>query len=315
MHILRYRGLLNSRYKSCVEHLEKSLPNYLQLTQKKYALGLIEQAGSLLSIPLANDVKEIQRQQKQIDQMLSKLGKFLDLFFYLDCDQQKRIRALYTFMNEEEALPHCNQLFTSFCQNLSLLQRDKQTLIALKHQLLQKRRGLQEISAKINADLRPKLSREKELFLEHRAVDLWSIGENLLKNGIFKIFSYRKYLQQRAPNDFVRAVNIAAHNQTSFNQLIDTISELPSPFISKVWEIYLGPKSILTDISDFMRLLVAKIPDARFHQLLQDLKSSASPKQTISLSLTDFIEEQIGENPDLTSLRDWAQRALVEGNR
>jgi len=148
---------------------------------------------------------------------------------------------------------------------------------------------------------------DREQMLEHQAVLLWDTGSDLLERGIKLVFEEGKKTGAEINPDFWRAMATSAQEREfrpfspiSLSQ--KKVDKLPSRFVSEVWGHFIGRESPFTDIGEFMRLVIGRLPEAVFKKLEADLKTSEDKKAPFLSALDAYFEAPI----NLVSLKGWA---------
>lgn len=313
--ILYSTSLLNSRYGETVKYLETDLPNYLEISNKTYALGLIERARSILFIVPEENLQKTQNQLTEVVRISGDIVNFLNLFSYAEPENAERIKNIYiyTTLDENPRFPECKKLFPRFCQNLNLCAHEKTTLVQLKKKLSTLLKTLQKQRAHLK-DLTKKCPSDREVFLDHWASPLWNCGAKLLENGFKALFIEKHQSKPYISQAFVKAVNsVSRHEEFKKFHLTNLLSEelpdLPESFISSVWQQLLGENIPLADTADLMKHILLQLPDQAFNELNRNIKMAKDQSALLLETFQEYLKSQFREF-NLIAFKYWVQKTL-----
>ncbi|MBX7066962.1 MAG: hypothetical protein K1X28_07010 [Parachlamydiales bacterium] len=316
--ILYSTCLLNSRFGKCVDSLERELP--AMLAQSKTGPALIEEATKILSLPIPEQIDDIQKLQGVVINALGRVDSYLNLFIYHDAEFQEPIQNIYTFTRRYGDVPRfpiCKSQFPALVQQLAISQHEKAKIKELKVGLFQLSENLRFKLAGL-FQKKSELEKAREDVLNHHAVVLWECGAHILDEGIKTLFREKKTTRSYIPDDFAVSMNLVARNEREFGRLTFRnflhigVPNLPPRYVWEVWTMYLGKEHIFVDISDFMRFIVAKLPAQSFQQLEAGLrKDPDSRKEAVLRVLTDYFRTQFRGSPSMAMLKRWVEKASL----
>lgn len=307
--ILYSNSLTNSRYRKHVEDLENCITRLTLTSTPFHAKEMIQKASRLLKEEIPSALQPIETKLTEIREVSRQIEMFLNLFDYLDVQEQIKNVAQFTRIGNDSQFPDCQTYFPILCKNLLLCKNQEGEMRALRSQLASKIVALtQHQAASYRLGQKEELPIKKKNFLTYQSELLWKVCSDLLQEAFSETLLQKKATPEFfIPQDLVNAINRASRNsqsrELSFQKLIDRNRIVISPlFVAQVWDEYLPS----CDSLHLMERIIGQVSDDIFAQLqkmdgesmLKILKSEISPQSPLSfVRLKDWILQRMDQTP------------------
>ncbi len=278
--ILYSMSLVNSRYGETVKQLEIHIPAYLRISQKANFRNLCMQSWRAIQEKPKDSLGDLQRQIKIRNRFMHEINELLNLFFYTDPEHNEKIKNVAKYARSYFGRPlhlTCKKNFPILCHNLAICENERNQLVHLRQRLHSQIQELQQRAIPLYTAQRVIiLQPEREKLYDNYAIPFWNAGSQILK---------------------------IAFRNGSENAKQDQITE---QLVSAVWADFLRPTSTICDIDDFMRFLLAYLPEATYQHLETELRKGV--KDEIFHTSIKFLSEQIRGPVTFQSLKDWLEK-------
>lgn len=268
-------SLLNSSWGETVKKLETEITELVALSKTGQDLKQ-ETKDFLKESPDTENLDSIRQYQFRANRLIGKIAEYLKLFFYIDSRNKEKIENVYTYATRYTAplYPKCKAQFPELCSNMFINRSLQAQLNKLSRKTLDKHRELDGKAALLSERRQAALPLKREHFLNHDVL-LWNCGSSLIKNA----FTESRKRGELPP-------------LTTDQEIIEH------------WGTFLAHDAIV-DISDLMRHIIGRLPEAEFEKL--ELASKTAERESVILKvIEDYITTELEKEPiTFLTLKNW----------